>query len=155
VLPDDFHLPELTTLAQLNRVLRQILVSAKQRFRLKLYILGKGESIASRCLMTNIRDVITRRSTADQARQEIATIGKDFQQRLDEWVESLRALPKGLCTDSAKALGRRIDITEESKRPTQNVTPGYLPSSQHPPVEALTKPYAQWPAASSQAFGTV
>jgi hypothetical protein len=155
VLPDDFHLPELTNLAQLNRVLHQILVSAKQRFRLKLYILGKGVSIASRCLITSIRDVITRRSTADQEWQEIATIGKDFQKLSDESVESFRALLKGLSTDSAKELARAIGIPEESKKPTRNITPGYLPSCQHPPVEALTKPEAQGRPASSQAFGTV
>ena len=155
VLPEDFHLAELTNLAQLNRVLHQILVSAKQRFRLKLYILGKGVSIASRCLIASIRNVITRRSTADQEWEEIAKINQDFQKLSNESVESFRALLKGLSTDSAKELARALGLANESNSSMRNVTPGHLPSCQNPAAAALPGPEAPAHRSSSQAFSTV
>jgi hypothetical protein len=155
VLPQDFHLAELTNLAQLNRVLHQVLVSAKQRFRLKLYILGKGVSIASRYLVASIRNVISSRSMADQEWEEIAKISQDFQKLSNESVQSFRALLKGLSTDAAKELARALCLPEESHPPMRDVTPGSLLSSPCPAVASLPSPEAKRHASSSQAFSIV
>jgi hypothetical protein len=154
ILPQDFHLAELTNLAQLNRILYQILVSAKQRFRLKLYILGKGVTIASRYLIQSIRNVVTHRSAVDQEWEEIAKIGQDFQKLSNESVQSFHALLAGLSADAAKDLARALCLPEGSQTPIGNVTPESLPSSPHRAVAALPAQEAQ-PHPSSQAFGIV
>jgi hypothetical protein len=126
ILPHDFHLAELTNLVHLNRILHQILVSARQRFRLKLYILGKGVSIASRYLLQGIKNVVTHRSADDQEWDEIAKINHDFQTLSRESIQSLRTLLEGLSTDAAKQLARTLCLPEKSPAPIRNITPGGL-----------------------------
>jgi hypothetical protein len=136
VLPQNFHLAELANLAQLNRILHQILMSTKQRFRLKLYILGKGVSIASRYLVQSIKNVVTRRSAVDREWEEVAKIGQDFQKLSNESVQSFRSLLEALSTDAAKELARALYLPEVSHTPLRHITPGSLLPSPHEPAAA-------------------
>ncbi|PYV89577.1 MAG: hypothetical protein DMG05_13250, partial [Acidobacteria bacterium] len=94
-------------------ILHQILVSASQRFRLKLYILGKGVSIASRYLIERIKNVINRRSAVDQEWDEIVGIEKDFRRLSQESVQSFRGLLEALSQDAAKELARTLCLTQD------------------------------------------
>jgi hypothetical protein len=156
VLPQNFHLAELTNLAQLNRILHQILMSTKQRFRLKLYILGKGVRIASHYLLQSIKNVVTHRSAVDQEWEEVTKIGQDFQKLSNESVQSFRSLLEALSTDAAKELARALYLPEESHTPMRNITPSSsLPSPHDPALAALPVQEVGARSPSHQAFGTV
>jgi len=111
LLPSRFQLAEMNNLAVLNQMLHQIVVSAKQRFRLKLRIIATGVKITSGYLLTRIHRVLDRRSSTEQEWEEIATAGQDFQQLTTESVESFRnlmgALPSGLASQLADNLRMR------------------------------------------------
>jgi hypothetical protein len=111
LLPSRFHLAEMNNLAVLNQMLHQVVVSAKQRFRLKLRIIATGVKITSGYLMTRIRRVLDRRFSTEQEWEEIVNAGQDFQQLTTESVESFRnlmsALPSGLASQLAENLRMR------------------------------------------------
>ena len=108
VLPEGFHLAELTNLAHLHKMLHQMLISTKQRFRLKLFIIGKGISITSRYLLLRIKDIVTHRSQTDKEWEEIIGIGNDFQKLSQESVRSFHALLEALSNDAAKTLAQQL-----------------------------------------------
>src|SRR6185503_12252159 len=111
LLPSRFHIAELNNLAVLNQMLHQVVVSAKQRFRLKLRIIATGVKITSGYLLTRIRRVLDRRFSTEQEWEEIVNAGQDFQQLTTESVESFRnlmgALPSGLASQLAENLRMR------------------------------------------------
>jgi hypothetical protein len=111
LLPSQFHIAEMINLAVLNQMLHQIVVSAKQRFRLKLRIIATGVKITSGYLLTRIHRVLDRRSTSEQEWVEIVNAGQDFQQLTTESVESFKnlmgALPSGLANQLAENLRMR------------------------------------------------
>ena len=111
LLPSQFHIAEMNNLAVLNQMLHQIVVSAKQRFRLKLRIIATGVKITSGYLLTRIHRVLDRRSTSEQEWVEIVNAGQDFQQLTTESVESFKnlmgALPSGLANQLAENLRMR------------------------------------------------
>lgn len=111
LLPSHFHIAEVNNLAVLNQMLHQILVSAKQRFRLKLRIIATGVKITSGYLLTRINRLLSRRSGTEQEWEEIVTAGQDFQQLTAESVDSFKhimgALPSGLASQLAENLRMR------------------------------------------------
>jgi len=111
LLPSRFHIAELNNLAVLNQMLHQVVVSAKQRFRLKLRIIATGVKITSGYLLTRIHRVLDRRSSTEHEWEEIVNAGQDFQQLTTESVESFKnlmgALPSGLANQLAENLRMR------------------------------------------------
>ena len=111
LLPSRFHIAEMNNLAVLNQMLHQIVVSAKQRFRLKLRIIATGVKITSGYLLTRIHRVLDRRSSTEHEWEEIVNAGQDFQQLTTESVDSFRnlmgALPSGLASQLADNLRMR------------------------------------------------
>ncbi|MEW5978465.1 MAG: hypothetical protein AB1898_21935 [Acidobacteriota bacterium] len=112
IVPGDFHLAELTNLARLNRLLHHMLASAKQRFRLKLYILGKGLSLTSQYLIRTIGNIVSGRSHEEREWDEVVDITQDFQKLSNESVLSLRVLLEALSSDAAKELSRTISLPQ-------------------------------------------
>jgi hypothetical protein len=111
ILPSNFHLAELVNLAHLHNILNQMLISTKQRFRLKLFVIGKGVSIASRFLVVRIKNIVSQRSQADQEWDEIVGIGNDFQRLSEESIQSFRSLLEALSNDAARALAQQIYLS--------------------------------------------
>ena len=111
LLPSRFHIAEMNNLAVLHQMLHQVVVSAKQRFRLKLRIIATGVKITSGYLLTRINRVLERRSGTEHEWDEIVTAGQDFQHLTNESVESFRnlmgALPSGLASQLAENLRMR------------------------------------------------
>ncbi|MBM3803560.1 MAG: hypothetical protein FJW26_14765 [Acidimicrobiia bacterium] len=111
LLPSRFHIAEMNNLAILHQMLHQVVVSAKQRFRLKLRIIATGVKITSGYLMTRINRVLDRRSGTEHEWEEIVNAGQDFHQLTTESVESFRnlmgALPAGLASQLAENLRMR------------------------------------------------
>ena len=122
ILPNGFHLAELTSLAHLNGMLHRLLSSAKQRFRLKIYILGKGISITSHYLARRIGSIVTRRSSVDQEWEEILGVEQDFQKLSNESVQSFQNLLQALSTDSVKELAVALDLTSEPPQQRGSLT---------------------------------
>ena len=124
LLPSRYQIAEMNNLAVFNQMLHQIVVSAKQRFRLKLRIIATGIRITSGYLPTRIDRVLNRRSGTDQEWEEIAAAGHDFQQLTTESVESFRnlmgALPGGLAHQLAENLRMR---TSTPSLPTTSAGP--------------------------------
>ena len=60
--PRDFRLSQIASLAYLNGVLHQFLVSTSERFRLKVYILGQSFDLGTRFLLAVHRSGSSRTS---------------------------------------------------------------------------------------------
>ena len=119
LLPKGFHLAELTSLAHLNGMLHRVLTSAKQRFRLKVYILGKGISITSHYLVKRIGSIVTRRSSEDQEWEEILGVEQDFQRLSNESVQSFQNLLNALSNDGVRELSRTLSFSSSPLEPGQ------------------------------------
>ncbi len=108
--PRDFRLAQLASLAYLNRVLHQFLVSTTERFQLKLYILGRSFGLATRFLVQSTQRIALRQTAADKDWEQIEHIRHDFQTLTDESLLSLRALLTSLSEqprdESSKGLER-------------------------------------------------
>jgi hypothetical protein len=101
--PRDFKLAQLASLAALNQILHRFLVSAGERFRLRLYVLGQGLGVVLRFLSGATRRMRDTRSTSDRDWNEIGALRSDFRTISDESLESFRA-----CLASLAAQGRRL-----------------------------------------------
>jgi hypothetical protein len=108
LVPADFHLAELTNLAHLHKLLHQMVVSTKQRFRLRLFIIGKGVSITSHYLLAKIRNIVSRKTEAEQEWEQVERIGGDFSRLAEESVRSFRTLLEALSSDATRQLGEEL-----------------------------------------------
>jgi len=93
-----------------------MLASTKQRFRLKLYVLGKGLSITSHYLLKKIRGIVVRQDSDDQEWREIIAVEEDFQRLSEESIESFRCLMAALSSDAAKELSRTLALPSPSEK---------------------------------------
>jgi hypothetical protein len=122
ILPKGFHLAELTSLAHLNGILHRLITSAKQRFRLKLYILGKGLSITSHYLVRQIGSIVTHRSSEDREWEEILGVEQDFQRLSNESVQSFQNLLQALSTDGVRELSITLGLPSASPQQGESLT---------------------------------
>lgn len=90
--PSQFRLAEIVSLAYLNRLLHQFLVSTAERYRLRVYVLGRCFGIATRYLFTSTRRIAERQSESEREWEQIQATRHDFQSLTDESLESLRVL---------------------------------------------------------------
>jgi hypothetical protein len=110
--PRDFKVAQLASLAALNQILHRFLVSASERFRLRVYVLGQGLGVLLRFLAGTTRRIRDTRSTMDRDWNDVAALRSDFRTITDESLESFRA-----CLASLAAQGRRVSsgTTEQSR----------------------------------------
>jgi len=108
--PKSFHLVQVSSLAYLHGVLHQFLVSASERYRLKMYILGRSFGLATRFLMKSIQTLGMTASEADAKREwdQIEAIRSDFQTLTDESLDSLRILLTAMAREDRQDLLRQI-----------------------------------------------
>jgi hypothetical protein len=102
--PQSFRLSQLASLAYLNQVLHQFLVSTAERYRLRVYVLGRGFGLATRFLLQSTKRITSDDPAADREWQQIQAIREDFQTLTDESLASLRALLTSLAAE------RRDDV---------------------------------------------
>jgi hypothetical protein len=114
LLPKDFHLAELVSLAHLHRITNQVIVSTKQRFRLRIYVLGKGLSIASRFLISKIRDIVLHKSQDQKEWREIVEMEQDFNALSRESLRSFRSLLEVLSGEDARRLSQDLQASTAS-----------------------------------------
>lgn len=108
--PAEFRLGQLASLAHLNRLLHQFLVSTAERFRLRVYILGRSFLLATRFLFASTQRIVRGEPEADREWEQIHAIRQDFQTLTDESLASLRVLLTSLAAERREDVLRRIDI---------------------------------------------
>lgn len=106
--PQSFRLPQIVSLAYLNQVVHQFLVSTSERFRLRLYVLGRGFGLATRFLLASTRKITSGAPDQDREWDQIQAIRDDFQTLTGESMESLRVLLTSLATQDRDALLERL-----------------------------------------------
>ncbi len=105
--PKDFRLTQIVSLAYLNGVLHQFLVSTAERYRLKLYILGRSFALGTRFLLESTERVVLGEPEAEREWDQIQAIRHDFQHLTDESLDSLRLLLTSLAAE------RRDDLLQK------------------------------------------
>jgi hypothetical protein len=102
--PQKFRLAQLVSLAYLHQVVHQFLVSTSERFRLRLYVLGRGFGLATRFLLASTRRITSGAPGQDREWEQVQAIREDFQTLTDESLETLRALLTSLSADDRDVL---------------------------------------------------
>ena len=90
--PRSFQVGGIRGLAYLNQVLHHFLVTTAERFRLRLYILGRCVGLAVRYMIRSTRKISEHGREADREWDQIAAIREDFGALTAESLESLKAL---------------------------------------------------------------
>jgi hypothetical protein len=106
--PQSFRLAQIVSLAYLNQVVHQFLVSTSERFRLRLYVIGRGFGLATRFLLSSTRKITGGAPDADREWEQIQAIREDFQTLTNESMDSLRVLLTSLATQDRDALLERL-----------------------------------------------
>jgi hypothetical protein len=105
--PREFRLTQIVSLAYLNGVLHQFLVSTSERYRLKLYILGRSFALGTRFLLESTERIVRGEPEAEREWDQIQAIRHDFQNLTGESLDSLRLLLTSLAAE------RRDDLLEK------------------------------------------
>src|SRR5207245_2700818 len=90
--PANFRLGQLVSLAYLNRFLHNFLVTAAERFRLRVFILSQSVGITLRFLFRSTERIKEERSATTTAWDDVAAAHHDFHALADESLESLKML---------------------------------------------------------------
>ena len=102
--PQGFRLAQIASLAYLNQFLHRFLVTTAERFRLRVYILGRSFGLATRFLLDSTRRIVTDQPEAEREWEQIQAVRQDFQTLTDESLESLRVLLTSLAADKREHL---------------------------------------------------
>jgi hypothetical protein len=106
--PQGFRLAQLASLAYLNQILHQFLVSTTERYRLRVYVLGRGFGLATRYLLHSTRRVVSRQPEAEKEWDQIQAIRQDFQTLTDESLLSLKVLLTSLAAERQEKVLERF-----------------------------------------------
>ena len=107
--PKDFRLVQVSSLAYLHGMLHRFLVSASERYRLKMYILGRSFGLATRFLLKSIQNLGVGATEATREWDQIEAIRSDFQTLTDESLDSLRVLLTAMAREDRQDLLRQIE----------------------------------------------
>jgi hypothetical protein len=102
--PQSFRLPQIVSLAYVNQLVHQFLVSTAERYRLRLYVLGRGFGMATRFLLQSTQRIVSGAPEQDREWDQIHAIREDFQTLTDESMESLRVLLTSLAQQDRDTL---------------------------------------------------
>jgi hypothetical protein len=102
--PKDFKLAQIVSLAYLNSVLHQFLVSTSERYRLRIYILGRSFALGTKFLLDSTERIVTGEPETERDWDQIQAIRHDFQALTNESLDSLKVLLTSLAAE------RREDV---------------------------------------------
>ncbi|HXB53906.1 MAG TPA: hypothetical protein VN461_03920 [Vicinamibacteria bacterium] len=106
--PRDFKLAQIVSLAYLNGLLHQFLVSTAERYRLRVYILGRSFALGARFLMESTQRIVRKEPEADREWDQIQAIRQDFQTLTTESLDSLKVLLTSLAAEKREDLLKRF-----------------------------------------------
>ena len=90
--PRAFQVGGLKGLAYLNQVLHHFLVTTTERFRLRVYILGRCVGLAVKYMVRSTSRITENQPDADREWEQIAAIREDMGTLANESLESLKTL---------------------------------------------------------------
>jgi hypothetical protein len=102
--PQGFRMAQIASLAYLNQFIHRFLVTTSERYRLRVYILGRSFGLATRFLLDSTRRIMNGQPEADKEWDQIQAIRQDFQTLTDESLESLRVLLTSLAAEKREHL---------------------------------------------------
>jgi hypothetical protein len=102
--PKDFKLAQIVSLAYLNSVLHQFLVSTSERYRLRIYILGRSFALGTKFLLDSTERIVKGEPETGRDWDQIQAIRHDFQALTNESLDSLKVLLTSLAAE------RREDV---------------------------------------------
>ncbi len=97
--PQGFRLAQLASLAYLNQVLHRFVVSTAERYRLRVFILGRCFGLATRYLLQSTKRIASKDPQSEREWDQILAIREDFQSLTDESLESLKVLLTSLAAE--------------------------------------------------------
>jgi hypothetical protein len=106
--PRDFKLAQIVSLAYLNGLLHQFLVSTAERYRLRVYILGRSFALGARFLLESTQRIVRKEPEADREWDQIQAIRQDFQTLTTESLDSLKVLLTSLAAEKREDLLKRF-----------------------------------------------
>jgi hypothetical protein len=108
--PRDFRLTEIASLAYLNGIIHQFLVSTSERFRLRLYVLGQSFGLATRALLRSTRRIARDEPQAEQEWEQVDAVRQDYETLTHDSLETLRVLMTSLAAEKREdVLGQLED----------------------------------------------
>jgi len=106
--PQGFRLAQIASLAYLNQFLHNFIVTTAERYRLRVYILGRGFGLATRFLLSSTRRIAQGQPNAEKDWEQIQFVREDFQTLTEESLESLRVLLTSLAAEGRGDLIERM-----------------------------------------------
>jgi hypothetical protein len=97
--PQQFQVSGVRGLAYLNQVLHHFLVTTSERYRLRLYILGRSVGLAVRYMVRSTGKIASGAPDQDREWDQIAAIRGDLGTLTVESLESLKALLISMATE--------------------------------------------------------
>ena len=97
--PSDFRLTELASLAYLNGLIHQFLVSTSERFRLRIYILGQSFGLATRSLLRSTEKIVDDDPEAEREWEQVDAIRQDFDTLTRDSLDTLKILLSSLAAE--------------------------------------------------------
>jgi hypothetical protein len=106
--PQAFRITQIASLAYLNQLVHRFLVTTTERYRLRVYILGRSFGLATRFLLDSTRRIGSGDPDAEREWDQIQAVRQDFQTLTDESLESLRVLLTSLAAEKREHLLERL-----------------------------------------------
>lgn len=107
--PRDFRLTEIASLAYLNGIVHQFLVSTAERFRLRLYILGQSFGLATRALLRSTGRIARDEPEADREWEQVDAVRQDYDTLTRDSLDTLRVLLTSLAAEKREDVLRQLE----------------------------------------------
>jgi hypothetical protein len=102
--PQGFRMAQIASLAYLNQFVHRFMVTTAERYRLRVYILGRSFGLATRFLLDSTKKIVNNEPEADKEWEQIQAVRQDFQTLTDESLDSLRVLLTSLAAEKREHL---------------------------------------------------
>ena len=106
--PQRFRLAQIASLAYLNQFFHNFVVTTAERYRLKIYILGRSFGLATRFLLSSTKRIVEGQPSAERDWEQIQFVREDFQTLTDESLQSLKVLLTSLAAEGRGDLIERM-----------------------------------------------
>jgi hypothetical protein len=106
--PRDFRLTEIASLAYLNGLVHQFLVSTAERFRLRVYILGQSFGLATRALLRSTKRIAGGEPEAEREWDQVDAVRQDFDTLTRDSLDTLRVLLTSLGLEQREQVLRKL-----------------------------------------------
>jgi len=106
--PRDFRMSQLASLAYLHSFLHHFLVSTSERFRLRVYVLGRSFGLATRYLLGTTHRLLAKDPSTEREWEQVQAIRQDFKTLTDESLSSLRILLTSLGAERREDVLHRL-----------------------------------------------